>query len=340
MTERTRADRLEIMDRTSYDPATSSGARPRLSLVVVVYDMPDQARRTLHSLSPGYQRNASPEDYEVIVVENASGRLLGEGAATGSGPNVRYFLREEPSASPVSAVNFGANHARGETVGILVDGARLLSPGVVELALLAGRAGPSSVLSVPGYHLGTELQQKAVESGYDEAAEAGLLSGIGWPEDGYRLFEIACLSGSCAGGFFGPFAESNCLCLSKSLFEKLGGFDPAFTSTGGGFCNLDFYARVLEVPDITLFVTPGEGTFHQFHGGATTGGIRVEERARFMAELRAEYLRLRGEDFELIERDAMYLGRIHPSARTFFRQSMQRWGDDAASVQSAERGAP
>lgn len=342
MTERTRADSLEIMDRTTYDPATSSGARPRLSLVVVVYDMPDQARRTLLSLSPGYQRNTSPADYEVVVVENVSGRLLGEEAARASGPNVRYFLREDGGASPVTAVNFGAERARGATVGILVDGARLLSPGIVELALLSSRAVATPVLSVPGYHLGSELQQRAVESGYDERVEGALLEGIGWPRDGYLLFDVACLSGSCAGGFFGPFAESNCICVPKNLFERLGGFDAAFTSPGGGFCNLDFYARVLEVPDITLFVAPGEGTFHQFHGGATTGGIRAEERARFMAELRAEYREVRGKDFELVERDATYLGRIHPSARKFLRQSMRRWDDDTGSPEreSEERAAP
>src|SRR5689334_5918442 len=50
---------------------------PLLSLLVIVHRMPEQAGRTLRSLSPSYQRNAAASDYEVIVVENASDRLLG-----------------------------------------------------------------------------------------------------------------------------------------------------------------------------------------------------------------------------------------------------------------------
>ncbi len=43
-----------------------------LSIVVVVHNMPEQASKTLHSLSSHYQRDVSEEEYEVIVVENRS----------------------------------------------------------------------------------------------------------------------------------------------------------------------------------------------------------------------------------------------------------------------------
>jgi glycosyltransferase involved in cell wall biosynthesis len=293
--------------------------------------MPEQARKTLHTLSPAYQRNVLARDYEVIVVENASDRLLGAEVAEASGPNVRYFLREESSQSPAGAVNFAASLARGSMIGVLVDGARLLSPGIIELALMARRASANAMLAVPGYHLGSELQQRAVDSGYDEAVESRLLSEIDWLSDGYRLFEMACLSGSCAAGFFLPFAESNCLCVSRGLFERLGGFDAAFASPGGGYVNLDFYARACELPDTTLFVTPGEGTFHQYHGGVTTGGLRDESRARFMNEIRGEYRRLRGKDFVLPDRDPIYLGRIPRSARRFVHQSARSFEPRSSS---------
>lgn len=315
------------MDRAAYDPATTEPGEPVLSLVVVVHDMPRQAERTLHTLSPGYQRGAPAGSYEVIVVENASGRLLGEPAARATGPHVRYFLNADETRSPVSAVNLGVSRARGSMVGILVDGARLLSPGVARLALLAARGADVPALVVPGYHLGSELQQKAVDGGYDEAREAALLDGIAWPDDGYRLFEVSCLSGSCAGGLFAPFAESNCLCVPRSLFDALGGFDPRFALPGGGFSNLDFYARVLERAEVTPFVTPGEGTFHQFHGGVTTGGLRAEARTRFMQELREEYRAIRGRDFELTRREPFYLGAIPEPARRFVQSSTERWSD-------------
>jgi hypothetical protein len=287
--------------------------------------MPEQAKRTLYSLSPAYQRNVDPEDYEVVVVENASPHLLGASAAESSGPNVRHFLRDETASSPVFAVNFGAERARGRVLGLMVDGARLLSPGVVELALLAHRADTGALLSVPGYHIGSELQQRAVQAGHDEAAEARLLASIAWPEDGYRLFDIACFSGSCAGGFLVPYAESNCFCLAKDAFERLGGFDERFTSRGGGYVNLDLYVRATSLSDTTLFVTPGEGTFHQFHRGVTTGGVEQGEREKLMEDLHAEYMAIRGHAFTTPRREALLLGKVPANARRFVEQSVKAW---------------
>jgi len=296
-----------------------------LSLVVVVYDMPEQAKRTLHTLSPAYQRNVDVSDYEVIVVENESPRLLGAECVMGYGPNFRYVSSNNRASSPISAVNRGASEARGRMLGLMVDGARLITPGVVELALLAERADPEAIVSVPGYHIGSELQQRAVNSGYDSEVEARLLASIGFPEDGYRLFDIACFSGSCVGGFFRPYAESNCICLSKRAFDLVGGYDERFVSPGGGYVNLDFYTRALETPGSRLFVTPGEGTFHQYHAGITTGGIRDDARERFMDEIHAEYRALRGHDFVLPTREAALLGRIPPNAWRFVGQSARQW---------------
>lgn len=41
--------------------------KPNVSVVVVVYNMPREAPRTLHSLSAEYQRHIDADDYEVIV---------------------------------------------------------------------------------------------------------------------------------------------------------------------------------------------------------------------------------------------------------------------------------
>ncbi|MBM4364546.1 MAG: glycosyltransferase, partial [Deltaproteobacteria bacterium] len=76
---------------------------PRLSVVVVVHDMPDQAERTLRSLSPELQRDAPFDEYEIVVVENDSPRLLGEARAKGAAPNVRYLHRADGTRSPVQA---------------------------------------------------------------------------------------------------------------------------------------------------------------------------------------------------------------------------------------------
>jgi glycosyltransferase involved in cell wall biosynthesis len=293
--------------------------RPLLSIVMVVHRMPEQAARTLHSLSPAYQRGVRAEDYEVIVVENPSDQILGAEAA---GP-VRYFLRAEAAKSPVGAVNFGVAQARADHVAILIDGARMLSPGVVAATLAALRADPAAAVSAPGYHLGHELQQVAVNKGHDAAADRALLEGIGWPADGYRLFEIAVLSGSCRQGFFKPHAESNFLALSRQKFQALGGMDARYDDLGGGMANLDFYKRLLESPGTPLYLLFGEGSFHQFHGGITTNTPEAE-RAAIMQAIKAQDEGLRGAATALPTTAPILFGTAHPAVMRFVEYSLKQ----------------
>jgi len=300
-----------------------AGGGPRISFVVVVYDMPEQAGRTLYSLSLEYQRGVRTEDYEVIVVENDSENSLGAEAATAYSGNYRYFLRTEQTHSPVPALNFGAKHAKASHVAYMIDGARLLSPGVINYMLAGIGLATHVAVSVPGYHLGYKIQQEAMLEGYDQAAEARLMASIDWPVDGYRLFEIACLAGTSRDGFFKPVGESNCFCLPRIVIEQLGGFDERFDETGGGLVNLDFYKRAVELDDITLVTLLGEGSFHQFHGGATTGTKGVERRDALEAHL-ALYSALRGGPFEPPERRSVYLGTFPDSALGFIRHSAEQ----------------
>ena len=61
--------------KRAFSKSVNAQLRPLLSIVVVVYDMPDQAKNTLISLSTDYQQDVSMEDFEVIVVENKSPNL-------------------------------------------------------------------------------------------------------------------------------------------------------------------------------------------------------------------------------------------------------------------------
>jgi hypothetical protein len=306
--------------RFAPDVAIPSGPfdapRPRVSFIVIVYKMPDQAEKTLYSLGARYQRGVTEKDYEVIVVENSSGAVLGEERACQYGDNVRYFYREETLPTPVPAVNFGAAQARGTHISIMVDGARMLSPAVVSYTLAAARLHPMTVVAVPGYHLGPTLQQRSMLEGYCEQVEAELLSSINWPEDGYRLFEISCLSGTSGSGYFKPIGESNCLCVPGSLWRELGGFDPAFTETGGGQVNLDFYKRAVEREDTLLVILIGEGSFHQFHGGITTG-TQGKARVKSMDDHFNQYAALRGGPYRSPTKRPVYLGSLPDSAMKF-----------------------
>ena len=295
-----------------------------LSVVLIVYKMPEQALKTLISLSSGYQKKVSENDYEVVVVENASDSNLSEEIVKSFGPNFRYYLRNDHSESPAAAVNFGVEKASNPFVSIMIDGARMLSPGVIYYTLTAFRINKFAVVAVPGYHLGRGLQQETSRLGYNEQAEQKLLAEIDWPEDGYRLFEIAVFSATSAPGFFNPIAECNCISLPRSVFYDTGGCDERFDSRGGGYVNLDLYKRFCEVEGIDLFFLLGEGSFHQYHGGASTGRESRIKRAMLQRQFRKQYRLIRGKDFSPPETKPIYLGKLPDSARGFLRLSAKR----------------
>jgi hypothetical protein len=196
----------------------------------------------------------------------------------------------------------------------MIDGARLLTPGIVRTILLGHALSDRAVVTVPGYHLGSELQQNAVEQGYGVESERALMASIDWPADGYRLFDIACFSGSCAGGFYQPHSESNCISLPRCMWDELGGYDARFDKRGGGVVNLDLYKRACEYPGALHVFLHGEGTFHQFHGGVTTGGEEAQVREAFIGEIMAQYEAIHGRPYESPVTRPVYLGEIPPQA--------------------------
>lgn len=297
--------------------------RPKLSIVLIVYKMADQAERTIRSLCPPYQQNVNADDYEILVIENHSDWLLGEQRAKQYASNVRYFLRDEKERTPVHAINFGANQARGSHIAIMIDGARMVTPGIVRHAIDAFRIAPNAAVSAPGYHIGEKLQQIAVNEGYNETVEAEFLQRIQWPTDGYRLFDIAVLSGSCQGGFFQSNYESNFIATSIKRWKQLKGMNPRYNDFGGGNANLDFYKRLLESPSTPFYLLFGEGSFHQFHGGVTTGTLK-EERSRIYKQLDDQDIEIRGHNRAAPNVKTTFFGNAHPSAYKFLHYSLNR----------------
>ena len=295
--------------------------RPQLSLVVIVYKMPRQARNTLYSLSAAYQQGVNHRDYEVIVVENTSDQMLGPEGIEGLQGNFRYYERQENRPTPVYAIDFGVKQTKGGLIGLMIDGARMATPTMVKTILQASRISSNTVVAVPGYHLGQTVQQEAMNSGYNEQVETELLDSIDWKNNGHRLFEIGCFSATSQPGFFRPIAESNCLVMPRRLWNKVGGIDMGFTTAGGGLANLDLYKRVCELEETELIITPGEGTFHQFHGGVTTGQ-KKEIRDKSMAEHFEQYLQLRGCEYTPPQKQASIYGKISASAMPYMQHSV------------------
>jgi hypothetical protein len=287
------------------------GGAPELSIVMIVHQMRREAPRTLLSLSPGYQRNVGAGDYEVVVVENGSTEPLSQPDVEASGPNVRYRA-VDVGPSPAAAVNLGIGIARGRHVGVLLDGARMVTPGMVHHALAALRLHDRAVVASLAWHLGPDHQLRSVADGYDRATEDGLLELIGWPADGYRLFEVASLAGSNEAGWFGPISESCCLFAPRTLFEEIGGYDERFDLPGGGLLNLDVFRTLSELPGADVVVLLGEGSFHQLHGGAAANATTDSLPAYL-----AQYERIRGRPWSPPARPATYLGTMPPAALRF-----------------------
>lgn len=301
--------------------------RPKLSVIVVVYDMAREAPRTLHSLALPYQMGITADDYEVLVMDNGSPQPLGPDLVRGFGSQFKYHYIRNAAKSPAAAINLGASLSRGEFLGIYIDGARIASPGLLSTANLAFGLYKDPVVATLGWHLGPDVQQKSVLSGYDKKTEDALIDSIGWPRDGYRLFEISTLAPSSNRGYFAAPSESNALFMRRSSFTEMHGFDVAFDEPGGGLVNLDFFIRALEREQSPLVMLLGEGSFHQIHGGASTGAEKPSEnRFQTWAD---KYRRLRGKDWRHPQKPATYLGDIHPAALGSLRVSLEIRRDTA-----------
>ena len=148
---------------------------------------------------------------------------------------------------------------------------------LVQYALMARRMTSEAMVVVPGYHLGEHEQQFHLSRGYSEQHEQRLLEGIDWQRNGYRLFEISCLSGANPNGIFHPFMECNCLFLDVEVFRDIGQADERFDLPGGGALNLYIYRKAAMHPHTRSFMLAGEGSFHQLHGGVTTSEVAERE---------------------------------------------------------------
>ncbi|MEX0853585.1 MAG: glycosyltransferase family A protein [Bauldia sp.] len=263
----------------------------KLSIVVVSYNMARELPRTIRSLSPHMQRGIAASDYEVIVVDNGSTLPFPAEECRRWIPDLRIELMAAATPSPVPAVNRGLELATGELVGVIVDGARMASPGLLATALLAARLHDRPVIGSMTFHLGWSDQMTGSRSGYDAAAEDALLASSGWEEDGYNLFRIATWISMRARSWFDWPVETNAIFLRRDHWRALGGFDSGFVSPGGGLANMDAWGRACIDPGVCVIMLLGEGTFHQVHGGVTSSEAGFLE---WWPIFRDEYLRLRG----------------------------------------------
>jgi hypothetical protein len=287
---------------------------PALSVIVIFHNMRREAERTLFSLSPTYQRGARADAYEVIAVDSASSEPLDAEVVRAVAPNFRYVSHATNSRSPVEAVNLAVDLARADRIAICIDGARILSPGIVHYCLMAFRAFAAPFVCTLGWHLGDEIQNVSVTTGYGQAAEDRLLASVDWRTNGYALFSISTLAASSQAGWFSPIVESNCFAIAKQDFRSLGGFCGGYQAPGGGLVNLDFFATACGASHLEPVVLLGEGTFHQFHHGVATN---VPWTSHPWTRFHDEYVRLRGKPYIRPRFTPHYIGHLPAEARRF-----------------------
>jgi Glycosyl transferase family 2 len=296
-----------------------------VSVVVVVHNMAREAPRTLFSLSADYQRHIAATDYEVIVVDNGSSPQFDPHALDGLNGNFRLIRMDPAYPSPAKAANRGLAEARGAIVGLMIDGARIVTPGLLHFARHGVRLYERAAVTALTWHLGFDMQGWAIEAGYDKNREDALLALIAWPSDGYRLFEIATLTGSSTDGWFLPIAESNALFLDRAAWDALGGVDERFDAPGGGLVNLDIWRRALELPGIEQVILLGEGTFHQLHGGIATNA-RPRDLVDSNRRWREQYEAIRGGAWRSprTKNPPTYLGTLpRPALARFVRAALE-----------------
>jgi GT2 family glycosyltransferase len=283
-------------------------------MVVVLYNMRREAVRTLYSLSAAYQQDFPQEEYDVHVVENGSSEPVDVDFVRGFGSNFHYYRLENPPPSPANALNYGIARSKGRFVGLMIDGAHILTPRVLSYSGKLATAVSCPIVTVRRFFLGPGQQPETTQRGYTREVEDRLLGSIAWPTEPYRLFEIAAFMGKKNPGWFGRFFETNCLIVPRHVLDAIGGCDERFTLPGGGFLNLDLFSRCTEHPGAQVYVLLGEGSFHQMHGGTTTNAPRHDVAASIEA-YRLDYERIRSRPYRVPNVPLEFFGSLH--ARSF-----------------------
>lgn len=296
---------------------------PLISVVVVGFDMARELPRTVQSLLPPYQIGMTAGEVQIIVVDNGSAEPVRRDWFP-TDADITVLRVEDGGVSPCRAINRGAALATGQLIAVVIDGARMASPGLMKAALEASRLDPGAFVTTLGFHLGPKVQQVSVTEGYDRGTEDRLLADIGWPANGYRLFEICALGESYREGAFVAPPETTFFVMSRARFQALGGYDENFRALGGGFANYDFFERAVADAGAPLVMLIGEGTFHQLHYGATTqaGGIArpADQGEGSLGDAYArEYEAIRGRPYRRSTPQPLLVGRItHPRVRPLF----------------------
>ena len=208
--------------------------------------------------------------------------------------------------------------ARGDLIGVLIDGARMASPRLLATALEAARLHTRPVIGTLSFHLGPDVQMRSVERRLLPGRRGSIARVGGLGRRSYRLFEIRFAEASRKGWFAIP-AETNALFLTREHWTALGGYEPAFVSPGGGLANPDMWARACADTSGRVILLLGEATFHQFHGGIATSATK---QSPILPQFRPS-MRHTPRAFSFRPENLAVLGQLHPKALASVQRSAE-----------------
>jgi GT2 family glycosyltransferase len=210
------------------------GPAPRLSVTVAVCtrDRPDDLATCLDSLA-----RVEYDDLEILVVDNAPSSEASRLLVERRGGRVRYTREPRPGLD--WARNRAIAEARGDVIAFTDDDVAV-DPGWIR-ALVAAFGDDGTVAAVTGLVLPAELETEAqvIFERYRSFSRGFLPRRV-----------AAAGRGSVARryGAVGDYGTGANMAFRRSLFERLGGFDPALgagTPTRGGD-DLEMFFRVLK----------------------------------------------------------------------------------------------
>lgn len=179
------------------------GGATNFSIIIPTFNRPAQLGHCLSALT---RQDYSPDQFEVIVVDDGSTVPVAESIASFR-RCLNLAVHSAPHAGPSRARNLGAEHARGRHLAFTDDDCR---PTHGWLHALEARLSAAPEAMVGGQTLNalpenlySTLSQMVVDAAY---------AYYNADPDNARFF------------------ASNNLAVPTSLFRELGGFDPAFTT--------------------------------------------------------------------------------------------------------------
>lgn len=249
-----------------------------MDIIICTFNMKVEILNTILSSLPPYQKNVVDNLDSITIVDNGSTDGIKPENITELADNIQFVRYPSPTRSPAPALNWAVrNFATSDHIMLCIDGARMFSDHLISRTMEVFKYVPNAFVYTLSFHIGRKAHQELARDGYTLEDFRQFLDDLDWQNDPGSLRENSVLALSSRKGYDSAIAESNAFCLRRTDFERLGGFDERFLTPGGGLCNLEIFQRCTSDSSMVNVCLLGEGTYHQYHGGAATG-LKIDQK--------------------------------------------------------------